>query len=100
MAANSHQYAGPESWTRTPLGRLVRAQGRRAEWIAQRLGVHRGTAYAWCNGREPLPPGRILQLAELLGVKPAALEYRDGDTRPARWQARKGERQGASARTE
>ena len=90
MAANSHQYDGAESWNKTPLGRLMRDQGRSARWLANRIGVHRVTVLAWCNGRESLPPGRVYQIATLLGVSPAALEYRDGDTRPARWQARKG----------
>ena len=50
----------------TPLARTLQAQGRRASWVAARLGVHRNTMSRWVNGREPIPRARIAQLAHLL----------------------------------
>ena len=58
----------PVAPTLTPLARTLEDQGRRAAWVAARLGVHRNTVSRWVNGREPIPAARIAQLAILLAV--------------------------------
>lgn len=57
----------------TRLARTLAAQGRRASWVASALGVHRNTISRWVNGRDPIPPARVLQLAALLGVPTSAI---------------------------
>lgn len=60
----------------TPLARTLEAQGRRASWVATRLGVHRNTMSRWVNGREPIPSARVAQLARLLDVDPSEVSTR------------------------
>ncbi|MFA5569690.1 MAG: helix-turn-helix transcriptional regulator [Trueperaceae bacterium] len=52
------------------LGSVVRSQGRRLDWIALSLDppVSQSTVTRWCSGERAIPPLRVKQLAELLGV--------------------------------
>jgi DNA-binding transcriptional regulator YdaS (Cro superfamily) len=50
------------------LALVVRSQGRRKDWIATRIGVSQATVTRWCNGERGIPPARVRELADLLGV--------------------------------
>ena len=50
------------------LGEVITEQGRRTGWIATSLKVDRTTVHRWITGERPIPPGRVTELAELLGV--------------------------------
>lgn len=54
--------------TSTRFGLLIEAQGRRKDWIASNLGVSQGTVSRWCSGERVIPPARVRELADLLGV--------------------------------
>ena len=54
--------------TNTKLGCLLREQGRRLDWVAGRLGVTYSAVYRWCSGQRVIPPARVRELADLLGV--------------------------------
>lgn len=52
----------------TKFGRLLKSQGRRRDWVAQNLGVTYSAVYRWCSGERVIPPARVRELADLLGV--------------------------------
>lgn len=54
--------------SRTKLERLIDEQSRKPAKLAQRLGVSRGTFSRWCSGERVIPPARVKELADLLGV--------------------------------
>ena len=47
---------------------VLDTQGRRREWVATRLGVSQSTVSLWCSGKRAIPPARVRELADLLGV--------------------------------
>lgn len=49
-------------------GLLIEAQGRRKDWVASRIGVSQATVTRWCSGERVIPPARVKELADLLGV--------------------------------
>ena len=53
---------------RTGLARVIHDQGRKAIWVAERLGVSHTTVTRWSRGEWPIPSARVAQLATLLGV--------------------------------
>ena len=50
------------------LAMVIEEQGRKASWIAMKLGVSGSTITLWAQGKREIPPKRVKQLAELLGV--------------------------------
>jgi len=52
----------------TKLDRIRHSQGRSRVWMAERLGVTHSAVYRWCSGERVIPPGRVKELADLLGV--------------------------------
>lgn len=52
----------------TKLDQVLASQGRKREWVAQKLGVTYSAVYRWCNGERIIPPARVTELAALLGV--------------------------------
>ena len=52
----------------TKLDRLRRSQGRTRVWLAERLHVTHSAVYRWCSGERVIPPARVRELADLLGV--------------------------------
>lgn len=55
------------------LAMVIEEQGRKASWIAMKLGVSGSTITLWAQGKREIPPKRVKQLAELLGVSEAAI---------------------------
>lgn len=51
---------------RTALGAILREEGRRASWLADRVGVNEGTMSRWINGLH-VPEDRRAAIAEALG---------------------------------
>lgn len=60
----------------TGLARILDEQGRRRMWVARKLGVDPTTVTLWCQGKREIPPARVVELAELLGVSPAEIRER------------------------
>lgn len=57
----------------TPLARVIAAQGRRQDWLAQRAGLRREYVNRLVTGRLPMTTGAAERLAGVLGVPPETL---------------------------
>jgi len=50
------------------LADVLREQGRRPSWVAEKLGVSPATVTLWSQGKRDIPARRVRELAALLGV--------------------------------
>lgn len=50
------------------LADVLKEQGRRPSWVAEKLGVKRATVTLWSQGKREIPDRRVEELARLLGV--------------------------------
>lgn len=57
-----------QSEAKTKFARLLKSQGRQRIWVSQELKVDHGTVSRWCSGERVIPPARVRELADLLGV--------------------------------
>ena len=52
----------------TLLAQVLRDQGRKQRWLAERIGTHESLVSEWVNGRRTISEHRARQIASVLGV--------------------------------
>lgn len=62
---------------RTKLATVLHEQGRRQEWVAERMGVSQALVTRWINGERRISYDNLTRLADLLGVEESAIDGKD-----------------------
>lgn len=64
--------SSPHEMTAERLSQLLEDSGRSMYWLAGQLGVSRNSVWRWARGSDPVPPGRVGRIEELLSTQEEA----------------------------
>ena len=59
---------------RTPLAQILWDLGIERQELARSMNVSPTSITRWCNGERPIPPARVLELAQKLNVEPSQIK--------------------------